>query len=1047
MLNKIKIGPKLIGGFVIVSLISVVIGVIGYVSLKEVGNVRLPSIIGLQRIFRTMNDLRVSERTLLIPDLSAEYKQLMTDRMSESWKTLEDGWKIYEPLPQTKEEAVIWKQFVPAFNDWKTKHETVIQLAQAGKLDEAKALSIGDGSQALLKVEEHLKSLITLNDKVADAYVKRANSIVLISVILGFIIAVVLGIALTLSITKPITNMVEVSNNIANGDIEQRIEHKSADEIGLLANSFRQMVDYVRGVADSVISISKGDVSIDIKPKSDKDVLSKSVVQVTTTLKDLISETNTLSKAAIAGKLDTRGNAQKFQGGYQDIVQGFNDTLDAVIGPLNVAAEYVDRISKGDIPPKITESYNGDFNEIKNNINVLIETLNSFTGEMNNLYKEQNAGNIDFYIEESKFDGVYKQMANGVNEAVKIHVNNILKILDIIKSYANGDFEPILEKLPGKQVIANERIDLIRNNLLDLIKETGILVESAIAGKLDTRADASKFMGDYVKIIDGINKTLDAVIGPLNVAAEYVDRISKGDIPPKITESYNGDFNEIKNNLNQCIDTLNMLISEMKHMSDEHNAGDIDVAIDSGKFQGAYSTIAQGVNDMVAGHITVNKKAMACVGEFGKGNFEAPLDKFPGKKAFINDTIEQVRANLKALIADANMLSKAAVEGKLDTRADATKHQGDFRKIVEGVNDTLDAVIAPINESSKVLAECAEGDLTVRMTGDYKGQLAELKNSINTTIESLETTLSQVNSSVGQVSSASEQIASGSQSLAESASEQASSLEEISSSLEELSSMAKQNADNSSQAKNLSQEASNSAKAGNEAMDMMNQAITKIKGSSDETAKIIKTIDEIAFQTNLLALNAAVEAARAGEAGKGFAVVAEEVRNLAQRSASAAKNTSDLIQQATENADDGVRISGEVAKTFAEIAQSINKVNDLIAEISAASIEQSQGIGQINTAVADMDKLTQSNAANSEQSASAAQELSAQVSELRSMIGRFRMNGNGHSKSENSVKNVMSMISKKADTKEKKKPANTMNLSSGKGKDFFPLDDTELAEF
>ncbi|HGJ65983.1 TPA: methyl-accepting chemotaxis protein [bacterium] len=776
MLNKIKIGPKLIGGFVIVSLISVVIGVIGYVSLKEVGNVRLPSIIGLQRIFRTMNDLRVSERTLLLPDLSAEYKQLMTNRMNESWKTLEEGWKIYEPLPQTKEEAIIWKQFVPAFEDWKTKHETVIQLALAGKIDEAKTLSTGDGSQALLEVEEHLKSLITLNDKVADAYVKRANSIVLISVILGFIIAVVLGIALTLSITKPITNMVEVSNNIANGDIEQRIEHKSADEIGLLANSFRQMVDYVRGVADSVISISKGDVSIDIKPKSDKDVLSKSVVQVTTTLKDLISEANTLSKAAIAGKLDTRGNAQKFQGGYQDIVQGVNDTLDAVIGPLNVAAE-------------------------------------------------------------------------------------------------------------------------------------------------------------------------------------YVDRISKGDIPPKITESYNGDFNEIKNNLNQCIDAINLLVSE------------------------------------------------------------------------------------------ANILSKAAVEGKLDTRADATKHQGDFRKIVEGVNDTLDAVIAPINESSKVLAECAEGDLTVRMTGDYKGQLAELKNSINTTIESLETTLSQVNSSVGQVSSASEQIASGSQSLAESASEQASSLEEISSSLEELSSMAKQNADNSSQAKNLSQEASNSAKAGNEAMDMMNQAITKIKGSSDETAKIIKTIDEIAFQTNLLALNAAVEAARAGEAGKGFAVVAEEVRNLAQRSASAAKNTSDLIQQATENADDGVRISGEVAKTFAEIAQNINKVNDLIAEISAASTEQSQGIGQINTAVADMDKLTQSNAANSEQSASAAQELSAQVSELRSMIGRFRMNGNGHSKSENSVKNVMSMISKKADTKEKKKPANTMNLSSSKGKDFFPLDDTELAEF
>jgi methyl-accepting chemotaxis protein len=167
-------------------------------------------------------------------------------------------------------------------------------------------------------------------------------------------------------------------------------------------------------------------------------------------------------------------------------------------------------------------------------------------------------------------------------------------------------------------------------------------------------------------------------------------RSPRARFPPKITDQYNGDFNTIKNNLNACIDQLSSFIEQMRHMSSEHDKGDIDISIPVDKFQGSYQTMATGVNTMVMGHIAVKKKAMACLAEFAKGNFEATLEKFPGKKAFINDTIEQVRTNLKALIADASMLSRAAVEGKLATRADASKHQGDFRKIVEGVNDTLD---------------------------------------------------------------------------------------------------------------------------------------------------------------------------------------------------------------------------------------------------------------------------------------------------------------------------------------------------------------------
>ena len=238
-----------------------------------------------------------------------------------------------------------------------------------------------------------------------------------------------------------------------------------------------------------------------------------------------------------------------------------------------------------------------------------------------------------------------------------------------------------------------------------------------------------------------------------------------------------------------------------------------------------------------------------------------------------------------------------------------------------------------------------------------------------------------------RVAAASSQVSEASQQMARGASEQASGLEEASSSLEEMSSMTKQNADNAKQANTLANDARGATGKGQEAMARMSEAINKIKGSSDETAKIVKTIDEIAFQTNLLALNAAVEAARAGEAGKGFAVVAEEVRNLAQRSAEAAKTTSELIEGSQKNADNGVAVSGEVEGILKQIADGVQKVSDLIAEVSAASDEQSQGIDQVNSAVAQMDSITQSNAANSEESASSSNELAGQARELNEMVG------------------------------------------------------------
>ncbi len=318
---------------------------------------------------------------------------------------------------------------------------------------------------------------------------------------------------------------------------------------------------------------------------------------------------------------------------------------------------------------------------------------------------------------------------------------------------------------------------------------------------------------------------------------------------------------------------------------------------------------------------------------------------------------------------------------------------------------------------------------------------------INKVIEGLTSGSEQVTSASGQVSSSSQQLAQG-------ASEQASSLEETSSALEEMASMTRQNADNASKADGLMKEAKRTVENGVGNMKRMTVSIDKIKTSASETAKIIKTIDEIAFQTNLLALNAAVEAARAGEAGKGFAVVAEEVRNLARRSAEAAKTTADLIEGSQKNADEGVSVTNDVAKALSEIQESSGKVAVLVSEIAAASKEQAQGIEQVNTAVAEMDKVVQQNAANAEESSSASEELSSQAQEMNGIVGELTSIVNGA----NSVNNNQRQIEgpRHSGAKkigpiahiEKKAPRQVKKLAgTAKHQEVIPLDDDELRKY
>ncbi len=347
--------------------------------------------------------------------------------------------------------------------------------------------------------------------------------------------------------------------------------------------------------------------------------------------------------------------------------------------------------------------------------------------------------------------------------------------------------------------------------------------------------------------------------------------------------------------------------------------------------------------------------------------------------------------SLEAVNEDLASVTREAARGNWGAAANADRHEGRYAEMVHGVNELVVVMVRPFTETLGVLERVADRDLSARMEGTYEGDYAQVKASLNSALDSISATLAEAAAVAAEVASAADEIAGGSQGLAEGASEQASSLEEVSSSLTELASMATQNAGNAREARSLSEAAGTSTTGGAEAMERLSSTIRRIKDSSDATAKIVKTIDEIAFQTNLLALNAAVEAARAGEAGKGFAVVAEEVRNLAMRSAEAAKETARLIEESVQSSEDGVAVQGVVAGKLEEIRVGVARVREVMGEITAASEQQTEGVGQINGAVEEMNTVTQTTAASAEESASAAEELSSQAQRMAELVSQFTL--------------------------------------------------------
>jgi methyl-accepting chemotaxis protein len=467
-------------------------------------------------------------------------------------------------------------------------------------------------------------------------------------------------------------------------------------------------------------------------------------------------------------------------------------------------------------------------------------------------------------------------------------------------------------------------------------------------------------------------------------------RVAEGDLSSSLPVMA-GAENSVAAAMNSMQTRLQAFVAEQSLMARAHEGGALEHAMDVGKFQGVYRDMASSTNELVRAHIDVQMRMVQVMKVYASGDFSLVMDRLPGERARITEAMDAVRTNLLAVNQEIDVLVQAAARGDFSARGNAAQYEHRFREMVEGLNTLMQTAQGGLSEVARVLSALSRGDLSERISNEYEGTFGQLKDDANTTVDALTGMMGQIRLSASAITSASKQIATGNSELSERTDTQAANLEATASSMEELTATVKQNAESAMQANQLVVGASNVALRGGEVVQQVVQTMGEISDSSKRIADIISVIDGIAFQTNILALNAAVEAARAGEQGRGFAVVASEVRNLAQRSAAAAKEIKELISDSAGKVQSGSRLVGEAGQTMEEIVGSVKRVMNIMAEITAASVEQSSGIEQVNRAITQMDGVTQQNALLVKGEAVAARSLEEQSAALMRAVGQFKL--------------------------------------------------------
>jgi len=815
---------------------------------------------------------------------------------------------------------------------------------------------------------------------------------------------------------------------------------------------FRRIVQGVNDTLDSVIGplnvtaeyvdkVAKGIIPPEITTiyQGEYNLIKINLNAMVRMMSELLAETDKIIKGAKDGQLDVRADASKFVGGWNQLVTGVNDAVTNIVDPLNVTADYVDKVAKGIIPPAITTDYKGQYNVIKLNLNAMVKMMSDLLGETDKIIQGAKDGQLDVRADASKFVGGWNQLVAGVNSAVTNIIDPLNVTADYVDKVAKGVIPPVITtEYRGQYNVIKGNLNAMAKMMSELLAETDKIIKGAKEGQLEVRADASKFVGGWNQLVAGVNDAVTNIVDPLNVTADYVDKVAKGIIPPAITTDYKGQYNVIKLNLNNMVAMMTNLLTETDKLVQAAIGGQLATRATASKFVGGWFQLVDGVNKTLDAVIVPLNVSAGYVDRISKGDIPPRItDTYNGDFNTIKNNLNQCIDAVNAMTADAATLAKAAVEGKLGTRADATRHQGDFRRIVQGVNDTLDGVIGPINEVIRVMGAMEKGDLTSSISQEYQGDLQKLRNAVNNTATKLSQTLGEINKSSNTLASSAEELTSTSQTMtsnsetmtnqantAAAATEQASAnvknmaagVEEISANANTVASASEQISANlhtvgaaveqmSSNMKTIattsdrmtgavnsvataieemsvslnevSRNSGQAATVASKAADSANSTaviVDKLGRSAQEIGKVVDMIKGIAAQTNLLALNATIEAASAGEAGKGFAVVANEVKELAKQTAAATEDIRAQVEGMQDNTQHAV-------KAIDEIVRIINEINQISGTIAAAVEEQTATTNEISKSVGEAARGANDVTRNVNQAAAGANEISRNVQE------------------------------------------------------------------
>lgn len=819
LLDDTRIGYKLVGGFLGICLIMVLIAIFGVVNMQSIAKnsnvIYDQALIPVHTLDQVDTQMGTIRTNLLRYTLFPEERDSLKKNLSSSFALLESSVSSYKQKYTEPETSADIDRLQVLINDLKQSYQPVIDAADAGKQSEAIQMLSETGKPVIIRNE----ILGIINTRIADSVSKadnirkNSNSTATFSAAVFIIITLAVavfslgfGLYLSRSITTPLEEAVLVAEQIGKGSCSARISFKRNDEIGMLGSSLNQMGE----------SISA-----------------------------MVTDTRSLTKAALNGELSIRADPTIHEGDFRLIISEVNATLDAVIGPLNIAAEYVDRIAKGDIPAIITESYNGDFNELKNNLNTCIIAINH------------------------------------------------------------------------------------------LIEDSHMQSEAAVRGDLSIRADVSKHRGDFRKIVEGVNSTLDAVIGPLNVAAEYIDKIAKGEIPSHITDPYSGDFNELKNNLNTCIDAINLLLDDMGSLNDMAARGELLARADPNRHTGDYRKIVEGMNSTLDAVVEPLHEAMRVSQEFASGDFSARMNE------------------------------------NLDVKGDFVEFKNALNKVGIELSRMMKMINEELFESVNVLSAASSEILSV--TAELSSGTAQTATSVNetsATVEEVRKTTEITNIKARNVSAKSNTVSQVAKTGQESVNEILAGMTLIQQQMESIAGSVVK-------------------------LSEQSQAIGEIIASVTDIAE---QSNLLAVNASIEAAKAGEYGRGFGVVAQEIKSLAEQsklatthIRTILTDIQRGISSTVISTEQGTKTVMNGLKLSNEAKDAIAVLAQNINEASKAATQITASSQEQVVGMDQISAAMESIRMAAQNNLEVTRQVEKTAKDLHDLGVTLKQITERFKL--------------------------------------------------------